>query len=68
MWSFDPDGCSVETVHFLEFITHAKHGPMRGSGVAVRQGDDWKIACYILSFSVPNEAVDGGLLQLLQSS
>ncbi len=67
MWSTDPDDCSVESVHFLELITHTERGAMRGSGVVVKQGKDWKIACYILSFSIRNEVADSSSFKLLQS-
>ena len=30
----------------------------RGSGVVVKQGDDWKIKQYILSTTIPNEQLD----------
>jgi hypothetical protein len=30
----------------------------RGSGVLVKQGDDWKVKQYILSTMVPNDDLD----------
>ena len=30
----------------------------RGSGVLVKQGDDWKVQQYILSTTIPNELID----------
>ena len=30
----------------------------RGSGVVVKQGDDWKVKQYILSTTIPNELID----------
>ena len=40
---------------FDEVLDNASYGQVRGSGVLVKQGDDWKIQQYVLSFSVPNE-------------
>ena len=33
----------------------------RGSGVAVRQNGEWKIAHYVLSLTVPNEKIEGAI-------
>lgn len=40
---------------FDEVLDNASYGQVRGSGVLVKQGDDWKIQQYVLSFSVPND-------------
>ena len=41
---------------FDETLVHTRYGDVRGSGVVVRQGKTWKIAHYVLSFPVPNDA------------
>ena len=33
----------------------------RGSGVAVKTEDGWRIAHYVLSMTMPNEEVDGAV-------
>lgn len=33
----------------------------RGSGVLVRENGGWKVAHYVLSLTMPNEAVDGAI-------
>lgn len=33
----------------------------RGSGVAIRQNGEWKIAHYVLSLTVPNERIEGAI-------
>lgn len=40
---------------FDEVLNNASYGQVRGSGVLVKQGDEWKIQQYVLSFSVPND-------------
>lgn len=40
---------------FDERLEHERYGAVRGSGVLVRTGGDWRIAQYVLSFPVPNE-------------
>lgn len=56
-------------VTFFETIVHEKYGPLRGSGLLVRGTDwEWRIAQYVLSFSVPNEVVKKtNILELLVS-
>lgn len=50
---------SLSAVSFLEFVNHKQFGPMRGSGVVIRDNSgEWRILDYILSFSVPNKVVD----------
>ena len=57
---------SPNTAVFFEVVRHAKYGVMRGSGIVIKKRNKWRIAQYILSFSVPNHVVDGtGLLELL---
>ncbi len=48
-----PDGL---TAHFYERLMNAKYGETRGSGVLRQRAGRWRIAQYVLSFSVPNEA------------
>lgn len=38
-----------------EILKSEKYGTLRGTGVLVRVGEDWKIAQYSLTFLVPNE-------------
>ncbi|WP_312138127.1 nuclear transport factor 2 family protein [Brevundimonas sp.] len=40
---------------FDELLDNDSYGQVRGSGVVVKQGDDWKIKQYVLSFTVPND-------------
>lgn len=40
---------------FDEVLENDSYGQMRGSGVVVKQGGDWKIQQYVLSFTVPND-------------
>ena len=41
---------------FDELLENAKYGTCRGSGVLRKVGDQWKIAQYNLTFTVPNDA------------
>lgn len=41
---------------FDERLDNAAYGETRGSGVLRRIGGDWRIAQYVLSFAVPNDA------------
>jgi metallo-beta-lactamase class B len=47
-----PDG---STAWFHELLENASYGTTRGTGVLVRDGDEWKIAQYHLTIPVPNE-------------
>ncbi len=61
-------GAVDNTVVFFEVIRHKKYGIMRGSGVIIKTDGvaDWRIAQYVLSFSVPNNVVsETNILQLL---
>ncbi|WP_312813543.1 nuclear transport factor 2 family protein [Brevundimonas sp.] len=40
---------------FDELLDNDSYGQVRGSGVVVKQGEDWKIQQYVLSFTVPND-------------
>ena len=44
-----------QTAWIDEVLDHEKYGVLRGTGVLVRDGDEWKIAQYSLTFLVPNE-------------
>jgi len=56
-----------ESAMFFEVVHHATYGLMRGSGVVFKDSSvGWQIVQYVLSFSVPNHAVDDtNLLELL---
>jgi ketosteroid isomerase-like protein len=60
-WSFkptkrhvtlDPEG---KVAWFDEELDTPNLGPARGSGVLLRQGEEWKIAHYNLSVPIPND-------------
>lgn len=40
---------------FDELLDNAKYGRCRGSGVLRKTGDDWRIAQYNLTFTIPND-------------
>ncbi|MBK7404137.1 MAG: nuclear transport factor 2 family protein [Phycisphaerales bacterium] len=46
---------------FDEVVRNDKYGDLRGSGVVVLDGSEWKIAQYNLTFMVPNDAADSVL-------
>lgn len=48
---FSPDG---HTAWFDERLSSEKYGEVRGTGVLVFAGGDWKLAHYNMSFPVPN--------------
>ena len=48
---------------FDERLRSTKYGEMRGSGVLIRRGDEWKIAHYNRAFTVPN-ALANDLVEL----
>jgi uncharacterized protein (TIGR02246 family) len=60
-WSFKPVKRNVtiardgKVAWFDEELDTPNLGPARGSGVLVRQDDQWKIAQYNLSVPIPNE-------------
>jgi len=47
-----PDG---STAWFDELLENASYGTTRGTGVLVRDGEEWKIAQYHLTIPVPND-------------
>jgi pimeloyl-ACP methyl ester carboxylesterase len=61
-WTYTPHERHVslardrQTAWFDEQLTNAKYGEVRGSGVLRKLGSRWRIAQYVLSFAVPNEA------------
>lgn len=52
---FSEDG---QTAWFDESLNTPNLGPSRGSGVMLRDGQQWKIAHYNLSIPIPNAIVD----------
>jgi dienelactone hydrolase len=60
-WTYTPSERHVglsfdrQTAWFDERLNNAKYGEVRGSGVLRKQGQEWRIAQYVLSFAVPNE-------------
>jgi uncharacterized protein (TIGR02246 family) len=59
-WTYTPTSRQVRVAGdvgwFDETLVHARYGDVRGSGVVLKQGKDWKLAHYVLSFPVPNDA------------
>lgn len=64
-WTYKPHDRHVtilsdnRTAFFDELLDNEKLGLCRGSGVLVKQGDDWKILQYNLSIPVPNDLAAG---------
>jgi len=60
-WSYTPLRRSVtmgpgrRVAWFDETLEHAQYGQLRGSGVAQRDRNGWRVARYVLSFSVTND-------------
>jgi ketosteroid isomerase-like protein len=50
---FAPSG---DVAWFDERLENAKYGACRGSGVCLRTADGWRVAHYVLSFPIPNDA------------
>ena len=63
-WTYHPDretrrvrySADRKTAWFYETLRHDKYGVLRGSGSLVHDGQRWRIAQYVLSFAVPNDA------------
>ncbi|MEM6485422.1 MAG: nuclear transport factor 2 family protein [Pseudomonadota bacterium] len=61
-WSYRPENRYVafadsnNTAWFDEIMVSERWGRFRGTGVLVRQGDEWKIAHYSLTILIPNES------------
>ncbi len=49
---------SRTTVCFVELLESERLGPCRGSGCVQMKDGAWKVMHYVLSFSVPNDAID----------
>lgn len=47
---------NLQTAWFDERLMNEKYGETRGSGVLLRIGGTWRIAHYVLSFAIPNDA------------
>lgn len=60
--AFAPDGA---VAWFDEALTNEKYGAVRGSGVLVRTDAGWRVAHYVLSFPIPNEAA-GDVIERVQ--
>jgi hypothetical protein len=45
-------------IAWFDELLDTQMGICRGSGVAVKEGDTWKVKHYVLSIAVPNEHVD----------
>jgi hypothetical protein len=52
----DPCRC---TAWFDEVLDSASYGTSRGTGVLVKEGQDWKVAQYALTFPIPNDLGKG---------
>ncbi|MFI4897376.1 MAG: nuclear transport factor 2 family protein [Phycisphaerales bacterium JB059] len=62
-WTYHPRDRHVsvrgDVAWFDELIENEKYGTLRGQGVLVREGGDWRVAQYSYSFAVPNEKAPG---------
>lgn len=69
-WTFHPRDRVVtiakgkKTAWFDELLDSDSYGELRGSGVLIRDGDDWKIAQYNLSIPLPNDIAKGVVEQI----
>lgn len=69
-WDFSPVFRKVymsesgNTAWFDEMLDTPNLGPVRGSGVLVKQGEAWKIAHYNLSIPIPNSIADDVVQQI----
>lgn len=69
-WTFTPTFRKVyfsddgQTAWFDEELDTPNLGPSRGSGVLVKQGEEWKIAHYNLAIPIPNSIVDDVVNQI----
>jgi len=60
-WTYTPTIRHVDvsadgnTAWFDELLDNANYGTCRGTGVLIRQGDDWKITQYHLTVPIPND-------------
>lgn len=71
-WTYKPRDQHVafsddrQTAWVDELLDNEKYGTLRGTAVLVKQGDDWKIAHYSLTFLVPNE-IAGEVVELIKT-
>ncbi len=63
--AFSPSG---DVAWFDERLQSASYGETRGSGVLIRTNDGWKIAQYVLSFAVPNDAARDVVARIRQEA
>ena len=49
---------STGNIAWFDELLNTQMKICRGSGVVVKQGNDWKIKQYILSTTIPNEQLD----------
>ena len=69
-WTFTPTFRKVyfsdngKTAWFDEELETPNLGPSRGSGVVVKQGNEWKITHYNLAIPIPNSIVDDVVQQI----
>lgn len=48
----------TETLAWFDELLNTQMKICRGSGVLVKQGNDWKVQQYILSTTIPNDVLD----------
>jgi len=53
-----PDPCAC-VAWFDEVLDSATYGTARAEGLLVREGDDWRVLRYALSYPIPNDLADG---------
>ena len=53
-----PDSCAC-VAWFDEVLDSATYGTARGEGMLVREGGDWRVLRYALSYPIPNDLADG---------
>lgn len=58
-WTYVPRDRTIvvhgDVAWFDELLDNASYGECRGTGVLVKEGEEWKIAQYNLHFPVPND-------------
>jgi len=72
-WSYRPRDRHIRTNAYGdvawvdEILDHDSYGELRGTAVLRRNGEEWRIAHYSLSFLVPN-AVVGEVVEVIEGS
>jgi len=72
-WTYTPRDRFVSTNAYGdvawvdETLDNTKYGILRGTAVLRKNGDDWRIAHYSLTFLIPNDAA-GSIVDLIESS